>query len=74
MLFHLRLKLAVDPIPELADFERGGSGLVKFSHAHACGHSVLMVGAAHNRRLGNQPKRGALPASRPRGTNGAGIA
>ena len=55
--FHLGLKLVVNPIPELANFKSGGSGRVKFGHALPCRHSVLMVGAAHNRRLGNQAKR-----------------
>ena len=53
MFFHLRLNLQSIQF-QLADFERGGSGFVKFSHAQACRHSVLMVGAAHNRRLGNR--------------------
>src|SRR5450759_309261 len=62
MALYLGCKFVVDPTQKLADFMGGCSFGVKFRHAHTGGHSVLMIGAADNRRFGNQSKRGKAGA------------
>src|SRR5208283_3246752 len=62
MALYLGFKFPVDPTQKLADFMGGCAFGVKFRHAHTGGHSVLMIGATDNRRVGNQPKRGKAGA------------